>query len=81
MGMTSNTCCIVSKSLICSEKLVLLGDEKLKFCLGLANRCPCHVCSPRMEKKYLRLKRAREPLITEVDKSEELSSKLQKFDE
>ena len=34
-----------------------------------------------MEKKSLHLKRAREPLISEVDKSEELSSKLQKLDE
>ena len=34
-----------------------------------------------MEKKSLRMKRAREPLISEVDKSEELSSKLQKLDE
>ena len=32
-------------------------------------------------KESLRLKRAREPLISEVDKSEELSSKLQKLDE
>ena len=34
-----------------------------------------------MEKKSLRLKRAREPLISGVDDSEELSSKLQKLDE
>ena len=79
--MTSNTCCIVSKSLICSEKLVLLEDEERKFCLGLANWCPCHICSPRMKKKSLRLKHMRKPLISEVDKSEELSSKLQKLDE
>ena len=65
VGMMSNMCCIVSKSLICSEKLVLLEDEEQKFCLGLANWCPCHVCSPRIEKKSLRLKRAREPLISE----------------
>ena len=74
-------CCIVSKSLICSEKLVLVEGEERNLCLGLANWCPCHVCSPRMEKKSLRLKHVREPLISEVDKSEELSSKLQKLDE
>ena len=34
-----------------------------------------------MKRKSLRLKCAREPLISEVDKSEELSSKLQKLDE
>ena len=34
-----------------------------------------------MEKKSLHLKRVREPLISEVDKSEELSIKLQKLDE
>ena len=27
-GMTSNTCCVVSKSLICYEKPVLIDDEE-----------------------------------------------------
>lgn len=87
VGMTSKTChsCVVSKSLICSENLVLTEDEEKKFCLGLYGWCPCRVCSPRMEKKSLRLKRARElpkePLVSEVEDSEELSSKLRKVDE
>ena len=85
--MTSNTwsCNVVSKSLIHSEKVVLSEDVERKFCLGLVGWCPCRVCSPRMEKKSLCLKRTRERLTsevyTEVDHSEEVSNKVQKLDE
>ena len=79
VGMTSNTCHVVSKLLICSKKLVLTEQ---KFCLGLDDWCPCCVCSPRMVKKSLRLKCVRELLISEVDDQlEEQSSKVQKLDE
>ena len=82
MGITSDTCCVVSKSLISSKKPVLTDDEEQKFCLGLDDWCPCRVCSHRMEKKSLRLKRARAPLISEVDEQlEEQSSKVQNLDE
>ena len=64
--MTSDTCCVVSKSLICFEKLDLTEEEERNFCLGLEGWCPCHVCSPEMEKKSLSLKRAREPVKLHV---------------
>ena len=63
--MALNACCVVSKSLICSKKLVLTDDQEQKFYLGLDDQCPCRVYV-RLEwklKKSLRLKRVRDPLI------------------
>ena len=67
--MTSNTCCVVSESLIRSEKVDLIEEEEQRFCLGLEGWCPCRVCSPpAMEKKSLSLKRSKEPVDSHVER-------------